>query len=93
MNPREHYARKQVAARRLFLDGRGQLNPDARVLAADLKKFCKVDGPQIAYDGEGKVDPVATACMAARREVWNRLQAWLHLDVNTVVNLRENENA
>lgn len=82
-----------MAARRLFLGPDGRLNPDASVLAADLKRFCKVGGAGVAYSPvSGSVDPVATVAMAARREVWDRILNLLNLEPHEVVNLRDNEN-
>ncbi len=90
------YREKQIAARRLLLDARGNLNPDARVLAVELRKLC---GPSAGvafssmtvYDREGRVDPVATAQAAARREVWDHFVRLLHLEPFETANLREEE--
>jgi hypothetical protein len=83
----------QLAARKLFLDGRGQLNTNARRVAADLKSYCRVGKPQLPVDGEGRIDPIAVAVTAARRELWDRFVTILQLDAYTVANLRDDENA
>lgn len=83
------FARKQVALRQLCLDGRGQLNPNARRILADLRRFCKADNTAgLQYSpASGMVDPIATAAAAARREVFDRYARMLLLDQQTIVNL------
>ena len=83
------YRRKQIAIRRLQLNQKGQLNPDARVLAVELKKLC--GGALTQYDRAGAVDPVATAAAAQRREIWDHLGRRLHLEPYEAANLREEE--
>lgn len=83
------YRRKQIAIRRLLLNQKGQLGPDARVLAAELKKLC--GGPITQYDRNGAVDPVATAAAAQRREIWDHFVRLLHLEPYEAANLREEE--
>lgn len=83
------FRNKQIAIRRLLLDGRGHLNRDARVLAVELKKLC--GGSLTQYDRNGAVDPIATAAAAQRREVWDHFVKLLHLEPYEVANLREEE--
>ena len=83
------YRRKQIAIRRLLLNQKGQLNPDARVLAVELKKLC--GGSLTQYDRTGALDPVATAAAAQRREVWDHFVRLLHLEPYEAANLREEE--
>lgn len=83
------YRNKQIAIRRLLLNQRGQLNPDARVLAVELKKLC--GGNLTQYDRNGAVDPIATAAAAQRREVWDHFVRLLHLEPFEAANLREEE--
>ena len=91
MSGQSLFARKQVAARRVLFDGRGHLNADARVLAAELKKLCRVGKPQLPSTQNG-IDPLAVAALAARREIWDHFVTLLQLDPYTVVNLREDDN-
>lgn len=84
-------AERRVAARKLLLDSRGELNHDARRVAAYLKRVCEVGKKAEVLDQQGRTDPVATACRAVRREVWDHLVGLLQLDVYTVVNLREED--
>lgn len=83
------FRNKQIAIRRLLLDGRGHLNRDARVLAVELKKLC--GGSLTQYDRNGAVDPIATAAAAQRREVWDHFMKLLHLEPYEAANLREEE--
>lgn len=83
------FRNKQIAIRRLLLDGRGHLNRDARVLAVELKKLC--GGSLTQYDRNGAVDPIATAAAAQRREVWDHFVRLLHLEPYEAANLREEE--
>lgn len=85
------YKDKQIALRRLLLDGRGELNNEARILVADMRAFCQADGrPVIKYSPQtGVIDPVATAVAAARREVYDRYRRMLNLDDYVDINLRD----
>jgi len=85
------FSRKQLAIRRLLLDGRGHLNADARILVQDMRKFCRADGSaQVIFSPvSGSIDVNATLVAAARREVFERYVRMLLLDVGELVNLRE----
>lgn len=90
------YRDRQIAIRRLLLDARGKLNPDARVLAVELRKLC---GPSAAvsfssllqYDKDGAVDPIATVAAATRREVWDHFVRLLHLEPYEAANVSERD--
>lgn len=84
------FRRKQIAARQLLLDARGHLNPNARRLAAELKRLC--GGHITKYDAHGAIDPVGTAAAAGRREVWDHFVRLLHLEPYEVANLREEDD-
>lgn len=90
------YRKKQVAIRQLLLDPRGNLNPNAKVLAVELRKLC-APAPTVAfsslmqYDRDGAVDPIATVAAAARREVWDHFVKLLHLEPYEAANLREED--
>jgi hypothetical protein len=81
---------KRQAYRRMFLDQDGNVRPDAEVVLADLKKFCRAVTPTIVVSPVQKtIDPMAMAMAEGRREVWNRLMAYLHLEDKIVLNLRD----
>jgi len=83
--------RRRESYRRLFLDDRGNLLPDAEIALADLKRFCNGAKSSIRLGSGGSVDPYAMAVAEGRREVWNRLNTYLYLDDKTVTNLTEVE--
>jgi hypothetical protein len=81
--------RKQ-AYRRLFLDQSGNMRPDAEVILADLKRFCRANSSTAMVSPISKsIDPMAMAMAEGRREVWNRLMAFLHLEDKIVLNLTD----
>ena len=85
------YSRKQLAIRRILLDGRGELNRDAKVLVADFRRFCRADGqPLLIYSPQsGNLDATATVAAAARREVFDRYLAMLCVDQAVVMNVKD----
>jgi hypothetical protein len=83
--------RKRFAYRRMFLADDNTPNADARVVIADLKRFCRAEAPCIQYDKAGKLDPVASAYLEGRREVYLRIMHFLHIDDSTIYNITEND--
>jgi hypothetical protein len=83
--------RRRDAYRRLFLDNRGDLSPDAEIVLADMKRFCCATKATIRLDEQGKVDPYAMAIAEGRREVWNRMNSYLYIDEKVIQNLTETE--
>lgn len=76
--------------RRVFLDGDGNLGPDAAVVMADLKKFCRASSSTAMVSPISKsIDPMAMAMAEGRREVWNRLMAHLHIDDKVIAQLKD----
>lgn len=90
---KERWSRRQLAIRRMLLDGRGELTADARVLVADMRTFCYADGkPAIKFSPQtGTVDPIATACAVARREVFDRYMRLLLVDRIVIENISGDE--
>lgn len=87
---RDRLLGRRLAYRRLFLTEDGRPNPDASVVLADLKRFCRAEGTTlIVSPTSGQVDPLAMAHAEGRREVWIRLQQYLHLDDRIITNLTE----
>lgn len=79
--------RKQRAYKKIFLNESGDLNEESKVVLADLKKFCRADSSTIM--GQGKIDPMAMAILEGRREVWLRINHYLHLQESVTINLSE----
>jgi hypothetical protein len=84
------FLRRQIAARRLFLDGRGKLNRDAQTLAVYFRRLT-AGGQLTHFDNEGRIDPVATVAAAQRREVWDAIVRLLNLEPYETENLRDEE--
>lgn len=82
--------RKRVAYRRVFLRDDGDLNEDAKVIMADLSKFCRARGSTAIMSPQtGSIDPIAMAMAEGRREVFNRINEYLHINDQILQNLRE----
>lgn len=76
--------------RRVFLDGDGNIGPDAAVVLADLKKFCRASSSTAMVSPVSKsIDPLAMAMAEGRREVWNRLMAHLYIDDKVIAQLKD----
>lgn len=81
---------KRQSYRRLFLREEGVLSPDAEVVMTDLRKFCRATGSTAMVSPQsGTIDPIAMAMAEGRREVFNRINEYLHLKESTIHNLRE----
>ena len=88
----ERIQKRKYAYRRLFLAESGQLNADAELVLADLKKFCRgANSTASVSPVSQRVDPIAMAIAEGRREVWLRIMAHLHIEDRAVFNLNENE--
>jgi len=73
----ERVFRRHQNYRRFFLDGRGNVNPSAEIVLADLKRFCRVETSTVVLSPVTKtIDPLALAMAEGRREVWNRIQQY-----------------
>lgn len=82
--------RKRQAYRRVFLRDDGELNEDAKVIMTDLAKFCRARGSTAMVSPQtGSIDPIAMAMAEGRREVFNRINEYLHINDNILQNLRE----
>ena len=82
--------RKRVSYRRIFLRDDGELNEAAKVVMADLAKFCRARGSTAMVSPQtGSIDPIAMAMAEGRREVFNRINEYLHINDNILQNLRE----
>jgi len=80
--------KRRQSYRRLFLDGDGKAHPTAEVVLADLKRFCRADTSTAVVSPVSKaIDPLAMA--EGRREVWNRIQSYLHMADREITQLKE----
>jgi hypothetical protein len=82
--------RRKLAYRRVFMDAEGRISPDAEIILADLKRFCRATSSTMVQSPVSRtIDPLAMAMAEGRREVWLRLTANLHLDEKQVFSLQE----
>ena len=82
--------KRRQSYRRLFLDGDGKAHPTAEVVLADLKRFCRADTSTVVVSPVSKaIDPLAMAMAEGRREVWNRIQQYLHMADREITQLKE----
>jgi hypothetical protein len=70
----------------------GSLLPPARIVLGELARFCRASKPTVEYDAKGRVDPLASARMDGRREVFLWIQEHLHLDDRTLLQLQHEEH-
>ena len=81
---------RRRAWQRLMLDDQRQATPDAEIALKDLARFCRAHQPTAVYSHvRGAMDPIASARLDGRREVWLRIVENLHLDERFLTNLRE----
>lgn len=73
--------------RAIFLTPGGDLNPRAVRVMGDLARFCRANQACIVYGPNGQIDPIASAVVQGRREVWLRIADHLHLSDAVVTNL------
>lgn len=86
----ERIFRKRVSYRRCFLREDGELNEAAKVVIADLAKFCRARGSTAMVSPQtGSIDPIAMAMVEGRREVFNRINEYLYINDHILQNLRE----
>lgn len=81
--------RKQAYRRAFGVDRLGHVAGDGRVVLADLKKFARLPDAPVVRDGAGRIDPIASALLAGRQEVVNRILATIHLDERVMLNLQD----
>ncbi|MFZ4687856.1 MAG: hypothetical protein ACOYLS_01330 [Polymorphobacter sp.] len=68
----------------LFHGDRGTPSPDADIVLADLRDFCRAR--ETTFDE----DPRTHALLEGRREVWLRIAGHLHIDEATLTGLDSN---
>jgi hypothetical protein len=65
---------------------------DVRIVLADLRRFCGGDRPSYRVSPVTRqVDPYAMAVAEGRREVWLRIQTFLHINDADLLRLQEAE--
>lgn len=91
--------RRAQAYRMVFLHSEGTVEPwigepkpAAKIVLAHLARFCRAHKPTTCFTAVGAVDPLASARMDGRREVWLIIQEHLHLDDRVLMNLQEQDD-
>jgi hypothetical protein len=86
--------RRRMSYKHLFLGDRGELNPAARIVLADLSKFCRgLNSTTVVSPVTKQVDPIASALAEGRREVWLRIMKELSLDPADAIAVMKEEDA
>lgn len=67
----------------------GHPTPPAEAILADLAYFCRANKPAIEWSHDGAIDPIASARLEGRREVFLRINEALHLPPEVILNLKE----
>ena len=81
---------RRQAYQLLFLGADGELSPEARLFFADMKRFCYAKKSTTKVSPQtGMVDTHASFQAEGRREVWNRMTEYLHLDDRQITNITE----
>lgn len=81
---------RRRAYRRLFLGDDGKLTEDAKLVLADLSRFCRLYRPTtIVSRVSGQTDVPASFQAEGRREVALRIKAHLDLDDSDLFNASE----
>jgi hypothetical protein len=84
--------RRKRAYRRLFPTRDGAVVGDAATVMGDLARFCRItEPPLVRSPTTGVVDPVASAVLIGRQEVFNRIRAQLFIDERALFNLKEED--
>ncbi len=71
----------------------GDPKPASKIVLAHLARFCRAHKPTSCYTTFGAVDPIASARMDGRREVWLIITEHLNLDDRILMNLEESPDA
>lgn len=81
---------RKHAYRRVFMDADGNINSNAEIVLADLRRFCRATSTTVLVSPVSKsIDPIAMAMAEGRREVWMRIMGYLHIDEKQIFNLEE----
>lgn len=72
--------RRRNAYRAVFQPSGGQLGISQEIVLADLRKFCRAtDSTAVVSRVQQRIDPIASAVLVGRREVWLRIMHHLHI--------------
>lgn len=84
MSPKEAVEQIKVAYQLTF-----ELGQPANVeVMRDLAFFCRANETCLTKDKDGRIDPIASAVLEGRREVWLRIQEWIGLSADQLLALK-----
>lgn len=63
-----------ISYRRLFLNDDGTFKPDAETVLRDIEAKCGWMVSSLPIDGEGRVDPLATAAALEKRGIYAHIK-------------------
>ena len=75
------------AFRAALLEEDGRPNPHGSLILAHLREFCRADISTLTYDTSGRADPIATAMLEGRRDVWNKIAFYLNVDERDLIQI------
>jgi hypothetical protein len=82
--------RRSTAYRQCFLDDKGELTPAARIVMADLARFCcATETTTVVSPTSRQTDVPATMQREGRREVFTRMWRTLRLPINKLYEIEE----
>jgi len=81
------------AYQQLFQADNGALNEAAKVVLADLGRYCYAMTSTASLDDRGRVDPVAMIERDGRRAVLMRIHTFLGIDLARMVEIENDERA
>lgn len=81
--------RRARAWKALCFDKEGALKPEAKRALSDIAKFSRARRSTFTRDLQGRADPIASARLEGRREVFLRIANYLGLDEGSVQKLVE----
>lgn len=80
---------KRDGYRSLFMDG-DKPSPNGLRVLADLRKFCHAAVTTAVMDGKGAIDPIASAQLEGRRQVFIRIMDMCRADDSDIHNMIRN---
>lgn len=89
----DRFKRKKLAYDRTFCGDKEHPHEDAKIVLADLKRFCGINRGGIVISPVSRVvDPYATVYQAGQRDVFLRISQFLGLDETEISETIEESN-
>jgi hypothetical protein len=86
--------RLRLAYVRTFYGAGDELHPDARLVLADLRRFCRINrGGLVVSPVQKTVDPYATIYQAGLRDAYLRIIEFMDFDESKAIQIEETSDA